>query len=115
MHDDGRVGAHPVQLGVQEHRGRDVALAFDDLAVGVEAQDVGGPHLFPPQSPRVAPHAAVVGRDGDVSRQVLAPSLARQDAQRARELLANGEIVTDARSGSGQTHGHDGIRETLRP
>ena len=69
-------------------------------------------HLLPPQAPGVAPHPAVVGRDGDVPRQVLAPALARQDAQRARELLANGQIVTDARSGSGQTHGHDGIRET---
>ena len=37
--------------------------------------------------------------------QVLAPALARQDAQCAGELLLHGQIVTDARSGSGQTHG----------
>ena len=115
VHDDRRVGARAVQLGVQEDGGRDVPLAFDDLAVGVEAQDVGGAHLVPPDAPRVAPHAAVVGRHGDVTREVLAPALARQDAQRARQLLADGELVTDARSGSGQPHGHDGIRETLRP
>ena len=113
VHDDRGVGARSVQLGVQEHGGGHVPSAVDDLAVGVEAQDVGGPHLLPPDPPRVAPHAAVVGRDGDVTREVLAPALAGQDAQRARQLLAHGQIVTDAGSGSGQAHGHDGIRETL--
>ncbi len=76
VHDDGRVGAGPVQLGVQEDGGGDVPIAFDDLAVGVEAEDVGGPHLLPPHAPRVAPHAAVVGGDRDVPGEVLAPALA---------------------------------------
>ena len=115
MHDDAGVGAHAVQLGVQKDRGRDVPMTFGDLAVGVEANDVGGSHLLPPHAPGVAPHAAVVRRHGDVARQIFPPALARQDAERARELLADRQIVTDARAGSGQTHAHDGIRETLRP
>ena len=104
VHDDRRVGAGAVQLGVQEHRGRDVPLAFDDLAVGVEAQDVGGAHLVPPDAPRVAPHAAVGGRPRDVARQVLAPAFVREDAQRARELLRNGQLAADAGSGAGLAH-----------
>ena len=115
MYDDGRVGAGAVEFGVQVHGGRDVPFALDDLAVGIETQDVGGPHLLPPQTPGVAPHTAVVGRHGDVARQVLAPPLPGQDAQRARELLANRELTAEAGSGAGQAHDHDGIRETLRP
>ena len=114
VHDDTRVGARPVQLGVQKDGGGDIPLAVDDPALGVETQDVGGAHFLPPQAPGVAPHSAVVGRDGDVTREVFAPALPRQDAQRAGELLLHRQFVTDARSGSGQTHAHDRIRETPR-
>ena len=55
VHDHGRVGARAVQLGVDEHRGRDVPLALDDRAVGVDAARCRRPNLLPPDAPRVAP------------------------------------------------------------
>src|SRR5665213_3530046 len=115
VHDDCGVRSGSMELGVQEHRGSDVPLTFDDLTVGVEAQDVGRRRLLPPKTPWVAPHPPVVGGDGDVPREILAPALARQDAQRARALLLHGEVEADTGSGPGLTHGYDGIRETLRP
>jgi hypothetical protein len=50
-----------------------------------------------------------------VTREVLPPALAREDPERARELLADREVVTDTRPGRWQAHGRDGIRETLDP
>ena len=53
VHDDGGVGALAVQLGVEVHRGRDVPLAGDHGAVGVDGEEVAGADLAPPQTPRV--------------------------------------------------------------
>ena len=112
VHHDGRVGALAVQLGVEEHGGRDVPFAFDDRAVGVETKDVGRLHLVPPDAPRVAPHPAVGRRPRDVSRQVLVPAFVGEDAERARELLLGAQLVADAGTRLRQAHVRTLVRDT---
>src|SRR6185437_2877442 len=58
----------------------------------------------PPDAPRVAPHAAVGRGPRDVTREVLAPALGGEDAQRARELLRNGQLPADAGPGTRLAH-----------
>src|SRR5258708_4173860 len=54
--DDPGVGAAAVQFGVDVDGGRDIPLAFQHVAVGIDPADVGGLDLLPPQAPRVDPH-----------------------------------------------------------
>ena len=99
VHDDRGVGASSMQLGVDRDGARDVPVALDDVAVGVDADDLRGADLLPPDAPRVHPHAAVGHGPRDVTVEVLAPALVGEDAQRARELLRNGQLSADARFG----------------
>ena len=104
VHDDRGVVAGPMQLGVQEHRGRDVPLARDDRAAAsrrmiCEARTSSHhtPHGFThmPPSP-----SSVVGAPRDVARQVLAPALVGEDPQCARERLGRRQLAADTGTGT---------------
>ena len=91
VHDHRGVGATAVQLGVEVDRRRDVPLAREHGAVGVDGEEIAGAHLAPPQPPRV--HEEVVTPlEGDVAGQVLAPPDVVEVAQRDRELLRGREL-----------------------
>ena len=53
VHDDARVGAQPMQFGVDVDRGRDIPTTREHLTVGRHHADVGSRHLVPPESPRI--------------------------------------------------------------
>ena len=116
VHHHASLGPTAMQFGVDVHRGRDVPTTLENLSVGIDAADVGGGDLLPPQTPRVHEHRGVVLRGpGDVSGDVLGEAVAGEDVERAGQGLRLGEFDTDGRGDGGRPHGSAtlGQRESL--
>ena len=106
VHDDGRVGAGAVQLGVQEHRGRDVPRALDDRCRRRRAAGCRRPAPRPTRCPtgcttcrrRVSAHVMWPDR---FSRQ---PSWARM---RSAHASCCGTVSSPADAGTGTGLAHE--------
>ncbi len=88
VHGPAHVLTRPVQLEVERNAERHRPVPFDDTAVQIDAQHLGGSKLGPGQQPRVAQERAVAQVHGDVPGQVVVVALAPECARQHDELLA---------------------------
>ncbi len=85
--DDACIWTGTVDLGVDEDRGRDVPGPFQDVALLVDDEDVGGGQLVPPLAVGRRPHRVILAHDGDVTGDVEGVSGCGEDPRGQRHLL----------------------------
>jgi hypothetical protein len=92
VHRDLDVVARLVQLEVERDAERHRPVAFEEVAVEVDADDVARADLVPREQPRVAQQRAVAQVVRDVPGEVVVVALPPQGAREQDDLLLGREI-----------------------
>ena len=81
-----------MNIDVQIDGRRDVPIALNDFAVGIQAQDVRGGYFSPRQFPRVGQVGAVFLLDSNVASNVIVVALSVQHSAKHGHLLMRRQL-----------------------